>query len=120
MEPRYAIQDDVGEKGSLSAEQVTFYREEGYLVLRDLLTTEDMLPVKRAMSDKVSEIADRLYAAGKVADKIEAAPFETRLARLFEGKSDKDFLEFGRSWRDRHPGYFEFMSNPKILDAVDR
>jgi len=118
-QPRYAIQQDTDVKGSLPSEQVAFYREEGYLVLRDFLTQRDMAPARRAMSDKVTEIAERLLAAGKISDRLEDEPFETRLARLFEGKSDEDFLEFGRSWRDRHPGYFEFMSNAKILDAVE-
>ena len=119
IEPRYAIVQGLPETGSLSPEQVAFYREEGYLVLREFLSQDDLVPVKRAMCDKVSEIADRLFEAGKIADRLENEPFETRLARLFEDKSDEDFLKFGRSWRDRHPGYFEFMSNPKILDAVE-
>ena len=54
-----------------------------------------------------------------LSEPFESDRFETRLARMFEGKSDADFLEFGRSWRDRHPGYFHFMSNPKIIDAVE-
>ena len=118
-QPRYASEEANTATGSLSPEQVASYREEGYLVLRSFLTDEDMAPVRRAMNDKVSEIAERLFAAGKISDQLEDEPFETRLARLFEGKSDEDFLEFGRSWRDRHSGYFEFMSNPKILDAVE-
>ena len=45
-------------------------------------------------------------------------PLETRLARLFEGLSAEDFVTFtGQSWRDRLTGYYELMSNPKILDV---
>lgn len=105
-------------QGSLTEEQIAFYNTEGYLVLRQLLSQADMAPVRAAMMQKVAEIADELYAAGLVADKLEQEPFELRLARLFDGLSDKEFLAFGRSWRDRLPGYFMLMSNPKILDAV--
>ena len=28
-------------------------------------------------------------------------------------------MRFGRSWRDRIPGYHTLMSNPKILDVVE-
>ena len=103
----------------MSPEQVAYYQKEGHLTLPHLLTQEDMAPAREAMTQKVSEIADRLYSGGLIADKLEQEPFETRLARLFGGLTDKDFLEFGRSWRDRLPGYFVLMSNPKILDAVE-
>jgi len=45
-------------------------------------------------------------------------PFPNRLAELFTGLTAEDFLKYGRSWRDRIPGYFILMSNSKILDAV--
>jgi ectoine hydroxylase-related dioxygenase (phytanoyl-CoA dioxygenase family) len=71
------------------------------------------------MEEKVSEIADDLFAAGLVRDRRGDAPFETRLAELFDGLTDADFLKYGRSWRDRRPGYYRLMTNPKILDAVE-
>ncbi|MEM7535893.1 MAG: phytanoyl-CoA dioxygenase family protein [Chloroflexota bacterium] len=105
--------------GSLTDEQIRFYDIEGYLVLEDFLDEADLQPVKDAMSEKVDEIADALYADGLVEDKLEDSPFETRLAELFAGKPDSDFLRFGRGWRDRKPGYYEVMANKKILDAVE-
>jgi ectoine hydroxylase-related dioxygenase (phytanoyl-CoA dioxygenase family) len=50
---------------------------------------------------------------------LRSAPFETRLARLFENLSDREFLRYDRSWRDRLPGYYHLMANPKILDVVE-
>jgi len=105
--------------GSLTSEQVVFYSEEGYLVLPQLLTDADMAPAREAMQAKVAQIADELFSAGQITDRREDSPFEYRLAELFAGKSDADFLTFGRSWRDRLPGYFDLMANPKILDAVE-
>lgn len=105
--------------GSLSPEQIAFYDEEGYLVLPDLLNDADMSPAREAMNEKVSRIAEDLFAAGKVADRLIEEPFATRLAKLFAGLTDADFLVYGRGWRDRLPGYFDLMSNPKILDAVE-
>ncbi|MCA9740642.1 MAG: phytanoyl-CoA dioxygenase family protein [Deferribacteres bacterium] len=106
-------------KGSLSAEQRAFYDREGYLVLPGLLTDGEMQPVRAALQQKVDSIANDLVAAQLVHDPMRGEPFATRLARLFAGLSDQDFLKFGRSWRDRIPGYFDLMSNPKILDAVE-
>jgi len=105
--------------GSLTPQQVDFYQTEGYLVLPGLLTPEDLAPVRAAMSEKVSEIAADLFQGGLITDLRERDPFETRLARLFDGLADTDFLKYGRGWRDRKPGYFDLMANPKILDAVE-
>ncbi len=105
--------------GSLTDEQVKFYDVEGYLVLENLLTAADLAAVKAAMMAKVDTIADVLYGAGLITDKRADRPFEYRLAELFQDRTDQEFLQFGRSWRDRLPGYYDIMANPKILDAVE-
>ena len=105
--------------GSLTAAQVEFYETEGYLVLPHLLSDDDLAPARAAMEQKVSMIADGLLADGLITDKLEALPFRSRLAGLFANLTDKDFLKYGRSWRDRLPGYYDLMMNPLILDAVE-
>ena len=104
--------------GSLNAEQIKFYNSQGYCVLEDLLTEEDLAPCREAMTQKVDAIAADLLAHGKVKDVLADRPFAYRLAELFDGLSDEEFLKYGRGWRDRIPGYFRLMSNPKILNAV--
>lgn len=103
----------------LSAEQVSRYELEGYIVCEDALDDDDLVPVREAMNEKVDEIAAGLLADGLISDPLVNEPFETRLARLFDGLEDTHFLKYGRSWRDRFPGYFRFMSNVKILDRVE-
>ncbi|MEM6391413.1 MAG: phytanoyl-CoA dioxygenase family protein [Planctomycetota bacterium] len=121
QEQATAIPSDVvsPKGGSLTPEQVTFYDREGYLVLEKYLTEDDLAPAKTAMMQKVDQIAADLLADGKIDDLMEDLPFERRLAGLFDGLTDEDFLVYGRGWRDRIDGYFELMSNPKILDAVE-
>jgi len=104
--------------GSLTKDQIDFYNEEGYIVLPNLLTEEELIPIKEAMNTKVSMIAEELFQAGLVSDKLEDRPFPLRLAELFADLTAEDFLKYGRSWRDRLPGYFDLMKNPKVLDAV--
>jgi phytanoyl-CoA hydroxylase len=107
-------------QGSLRRGQVDEYDEQGYLVLPGLLDSHDLAPVRASMTMKVDLIADQLLAAGLITDPLAGEPFETRLARLFEGLSAEDFVTFtGQSWRDRLTGYFELMSNHKILDVVE-
>ena len=105
--------------GSLTPDQVEFYETEGYLVLPHLLSETDLAPAREAMEHKVSMIADGLLADGLITDKLEHLPFRYRLAGLFANLTDKDFLKYGRSWRDRLPGYYDLMMNPLILDAVE-
>ncbi|WP_308636404.1 phytanoyl-CoA dioxygenase family protein [Paenibacillus silvisoli] len=106
-------------RGSLTDEQLEQYNREGYLVLEDLLNDEDMETAREAMTMKVSMIADDLFENGLITDKLENEPFKYRLAKLFDGLTDKDFLKFGRGWRDRIEGYYHLLSNPKIIDAVE-
>ncbi len=106
-------------RGSLTEEQVAFYKLEGFLVLEDLLNESDLTGVRDSMAARVEEIAADLLAAGQITHTFEDSPFELRLAKLFEGLDDKAFLKYGRSWRDRLPGYYDLMSNPKILDALE-
>lgn len=105
--------------GSLTQEQLEFYETEGYVVLPELLTDDDMKPAREAMETKVSQIAGELFAAGVIRDKREDSPFKYRLAELFKDLTDRDFLKYGRSWRDRLPGYYHLMANGTILDAVE-
>lgn len=105
--------------GKLTAEQLEFYNQEGYLVLPNLLTDQELGPVREAMQTKVEMIAQELFKDGLITDLYENEPFATRLARLFENLTGKDFLKYGRSWRDRFPGYFDLMANPKVLDVVE-
>ncbi len=106
-------------RGSLTDEQIDFYDREGYLVLPHLVNDEDLAGVRQAMQQKVDMIADALRADGLIDDIHADASFERRLALLFDGLSDEEFLKYGRSWRDRLPGYYDLMSNPKIVDAVE-
>ncbi|RAP73622.1 phytanoyl-CoA dioxygenase family protein [Paenibacillus montanisoli] len=106
-------------RGGLTNEQLEQYNRDGYLVLEDLLNDEDMAAPRQAMEQKVSMIADDLFVNGLITDKLENEPFKYRLAKLFDGLTDKDFLKFGRGWRDRIEGYYHLLSNPKIIDAVE-
>ena len=108
-----------GSAGSLTAAQMEQYNREGYLVLEKLLTDEDMAPPRQAMMEKTEEIAQDLLKNGLIGNTWADEPFPTRLARLFDGLTDADFLKFGRGWRDRKAGYYELMANRKIVDAVE-
>ena len=105
--------------GSLTAEQKEHYEIEGFVVLPGLISPEELQPIKDSLSEKVECIAQELAAQGLISDLKENLPFEHRLAHLFEGLREQEFNKYGRSWRERRPGFYDLMSNPKILDAVE-
>jgi len=105
--------------GSLTAAQKEQYETEGYMVLPDLVTQAELQPIKDSLSEKVESIAAELAEKGLITDLHKDSPFEHRLAALFSGLSDREFNTFGRSWRERRPGFYDLMSNSKILDAVE-
>ena len=105
--------------GTLSDEQRAWYDREGYLILDALLSAEELEPARAAMRTKVDQIADELIADGLIETTYADDPFHLRLAKIFAHLTDAEFLKYGRSWRDRIPGYFVLMTNPKILNAVE-
>jgi len=105
--------------GSLTEAQRRQYDEAGYIVLPELITLEELQPIKDSLSEKVETIAAELLEKGLIDDTYPDAPFETRLGLLFSELSDREFNSFGRSWRERRPGFYDLMSNRKILDAVE-
>ncbi|MEM1445086.1 MAG: phytanoyl-CoA dioxygenase family protein [Planctomycetota bacterium] len=105
--------------GYLTDAQLRQYDELGYVVLEDLLDAKDLSGVKQAMMNKVDAMAQRWLDDGLVPSLYEEAPFPSRLAKLAGHLTEEQYLEYGRSWRDRDPGYFHLMSNEKVLNAVE-
>jgi len=105
--------------GLLTDAQKDCYDREGYLILDGLLSDAELEPARAAMRTKVDQIADELRADGLIETTYVDEPFQYRLAKIFSHLTDAEFLKYGRSWRDRIPGYFVLMTNPKILNAVE-
>lgn len=105
--------------GFLTEQKIQEYNDLGFVVLPGLLDERDLCGVKEAMSNKVDMMAKRWFADGLVPTLYEDEPFESRLAMLASHLTEAQYLKQGRSWRDRDPGYFHLMSNPKILNAVE-
>jgi phytanoyl-CoA hydroxylase len=108
-----------GNQGVLTPEQVARYDLDGYIIIPDILDEAAQAAVRAAFTEKVDWIATDLVKAGLISDPLVDEPFATRLARIFDDLEPDDFLQYGRGWRDRIPGYYTLMSNPRILDAVE-
>jgi hypothetical protein len=68
--------------GPLTKEELEQYWTQGYVVKHGLLSPEELQPARDALAGYVDDIAKELYAAGKIRDLCEGAPFETRMIKI--------------------------------------
>ena len=101
----------------LSAEDMAFFEDEGYLVLDGLFGEDDLQPaiddIQRTIDDRVAELVDsRVLSRG-----YEEYDFEHRLAEI---SRETDQVALGL-WNGvlHGPGFFALMTNPKVLDVAE-
>lgn len=101
----------------LTEEQISSFRENGYLVVEDLLGPEDLQPVIDEYSQFIDDRANRLKEEGKLDSLHEGEPFHRRLMFLAEQAPEiaggLDIMEV------RGESTFRFLMNPKILDVAE-
>lgn len=106
----------------LSDSRIQQFRDEGYLILRNLLPPEATLPLTNELDQKVETITTKAVAQGKLdpAQTFPDEPFTTRLARVTAASSDRNGL-WGQIQGKRHKtaGMFTLRTAPALLDVVE-
>lgn len=101
----------------LTAEQVGAFREDGVVVVEDVVTEDDLAPMIHEYEAWIDRRARQLQAEGKIADLCEEEPFGRRSAELYAQSpaitSGMDIMEM------RGPATFAFLRNDNLLDAVE-
>jgi len=106
----------------LNPQQVRQFQNDGYLIIRDVLSHESIRPLIVELQQKVDDLAsaaaDRglLDSAGTFAD----APFDQRLARLSGACSDGNWFwrQFRTIGKYKSPGMFRLRTDPDLLNVV--
>jgi|SRR5579883_537081 len=103
---------------ALTSEELEHYHTDGFIIVRDLFRESELEPVIEAINEKVSALADRLYASGNITDKFEREGFLTRLAKL-----DKAFP--GAATLIHTGGvlpkaFADLWSSKKLLDIIEQ
>lgn len=110
--------------GSLTQEQVTFFNREGYLIVPRIFDPQDLEPLRREMEGIIDHEARRLRSTGKLTRLHEDAPFETRLALIYEDAPENG-LEIIQALEGRAGGghrgieMFRIITHPKLLAVVE-
>lgn len=101
---------------SLSRKQIDSFNRDGFIIARGLLEDEDLRPLIDELCDWVDARARELFAEEEITDLHEDQPFETRFGLLY-GQSKRMDEEMD-IMHARGRAMFDFLHNPKLLDAV--
>lgn len=101
----------------LTESQISFFHENGYLLLEPILDEADLRPVIDEYSAIIDERAQKLHGEGKVTSLYADEPFTRRLACLAaEAPEVTGGLDIMQA---RGEATFNFLKNPKILDVAE-
>ena len=106
--------------GGLSDEQLNFYKEEGYLLIEDVLPPDVFAPLIAEIERDIDWKAREAQTEGRLEDLFEDEPFARRLARIcaaLEGEVDSFWSFTGDKYKSE--GMFAVMTHPAILDIVE-
>lgn len=92
------------------------FDRDGYVVMKTFLSPDVIEGVRGELDVLVDREAERLMAAGRISDDFSDAPFETRIARLFEHCMDVAPTSFRPELHG--PGLFDLFFHPQLLDVV--
>jgi ectoine hydroxylase-related dioxygenase (phytanoyl-CoA dioxygenase family) len=101
----------------LTEDQVKTFREEGVLVVENVVTEGDLAPVIEEYEGWIDRRARELQAEGKIAALHEGEPFTRRFGLLYAQSRE---IERGLDiMQARGPATFAFLGNANLLDAVE-
>ncbi|QHT60229.1 phytanoyl-CoA dioxygenase family protein [Paenibacillus lycopersici] len=101
----------------LTVEQIITYQTEGYLIVPDVLSADDLQPVIDEIGREIDDRARKLKAEGKLQALYEDEPFEKRYASLY-----RDCREIGRGldiMTYLGEAMFRHLGSDKLLDVVE-
>ena len=103
----------------LTQQQVTFFREEGYLLVDDAIDPAVFQPLRAELDRNVDAFARAALADGRLSDAHADEPFERRLHLLALQLDDPAPLLALGAGKQRTPGIFQIYSCPSLLDICE-
>ncbi len=116
--------------GQLDQHQLTRFRQEGYLVVEDLIDPERFLdPLVAEYERRLGDLACELQRAGLVGSTYADLEFSDRLTRIYQdsGQVNAQYFDFSLPqmgvtmetpmWHG--PAVFDVLTAPPLLDAVE-
>ena len=92
------------------------FNRDGYVIMKTFLAPAVIEGVREELNVLVDREAERLGAVGRITDDFNDAPFETRIARLFEHCMDVAPTSFRPQLHG--PRLFDLFFHSRLLDTV--
>jgi len=114
----------------LTDRQLEHFEDQGYLVVEDLIDVAEYLdPMVEEYQGLLDQLANRLYAEGKLPSTYADLPFGRRLTQVYAdtGKVWAQYFDFSLPFKNVKPDepchfgptVFNILRNPDILDVVE-
>jgi hypothetical protein len=108
----------------LTADQVKFFREQGYLIIQDLWEPNELEPLRAEMHAFIGGVIDELAADGKLTNRHEDADFDHQLAAIHADSAENGRAIIRALEGIAGGGYtgremFELLRHPKLLAAIE-
>ncbi len=102
---------------TLTESQISKFYENGYLLVEDALTHDDLNPLITEFEEIVDTGASHLYAEGEIDSEFKTLEFDTRLAKITEQSP----VVFQKVFSGTHtgPALFQLLVNDKLLDIAE-
>ena len=124
MVPKDSVSTEVSTvKNGLTPQQIQQFKDDGFLIIRDLLPRQAVQPLIDELAQQVGE-ATREAVKQRVLDPkntFDGAPFETRLAQVCKACKEPDWIwhHYFSSQKPRSAGMFTLRTAPALLDVVE-
>ena len=111
--------------GGLNTEQIAFYKDQGYLLVEDVIPVENLQQLISELNETVDQNARKAQAEGELSELFEDEPFERRLAQIVESVADPSDTSFSDTFFEglhgklKTEGMFAVQTHPAILDIVE-
>lgn len=102
----------------LSNSQLDQYLSQGFLIVPDLFSDEELQPVIDAINEKVAALADKLYASGRIEDRFENEGFLTRLTKLEQAFPGSAVLIHTGGILPK--AFADIWSSKRLLDIIEQ
>ncbi|XP_046370068.2 uncharacterized protein LOC124144624 [Haliotis rufescens] len=104
--------------GQLPYEDIVKYFKEGYIVVRDFFTPEELQPCRDAVEKMVDALAQKLYQAGKIRSLYEDYGVFQRLTKLEQEFPGSNILLFKHQKLPQ--AFMDVWSNERMLNLIEQ
>ncbi|XP_064616893.1 uncharacterized protein LOC135480894 [Liolophura sinensis] len=104
--------------GQLNDNQIRQFFEEGYVVVEDFFTADELQPCRDAINMMVDNLAEKLYCAGKVKDRYKEFGLFQRLTELEKDFQGSNILLFKHQKMPK--AFCNLWSNERILNVMEQ